>query len=68
MTDGKQMRIGIPKGSLEEATIAFAKAGWKTTSHHRNYFLEINDPDLTCPRAGLRKWPATWKAASSMPG
>jgi ATP phosphoribosyltransferase len=49
MVDGKQMRIGIPKGSLEEATVKlFAKAGWKVTSHHRNYFPEINDPELTC--------------------
>ena len=49
MADGKQLRIGIPKGSLEEATIKlFARAGWKITSHHRNYFPEINDPELTC--------------------
>ena len=49
MVDGKIMRIGIPKGSLEEATVKlFAKAGWKVTSHHRNYFPEINDPELTC--------------------
>ena len=47
--DGRQLRIGIPKGSLEEATVKlFAKAGWKVTSHHRNYFPEINDPELTC--------------------
>ena len=49
MAEEKQMRIGIPKGSLEEATVKlFAKAGWKVTSHHRNYFPEINDPELTC--------------------
>lgn len=49
MAQNKQMRIGIPKGSLEEATVKlFAKAGWKVTSHHRNYFPEINDPELTC--------------------
>lgn len=49
MADGRQMRIGIPKGSLEEATVKlFAKAGWKVTSHHRNYFPEINDPELSC--------------------
>lgn len=47
--DGKHLRIGIPKGSLEEATVKlFAKAGWKVTSHHRNYFPEINDPELDC--------------------
>ena len=42
------LRIGIPKGSLEEATIAiFARSGWKIATHHRNYFPEINDPELT---------------------
>ena len=49
MAGGQQLRIGIPKGSLEEATIKlFGRAGWKITSHHRNYFPEINDPQLTC--------------------
>jgi ATP phosphoribosyltransferase len=43
------LRLGLPKGSLEEATTKlFAKAGWKVTSHHRNYFPEINDEDITC--------------------
>lgn len=49
MADGKILRLGLPKGSLEEATMKlFARAGWKITSHHRNYFPEINDPELTC--------------------
>jgi len=43
------LRLGLPKGSLEEATTRlFAKAGWKVTSHHRNYFPEINDEEITC--------------------
>jgi len=45
----RRLRIGIPKGSLEEATVKlFAKAGWKITSHHRNYFPEVDDPELSC--------------------
>lgn len=41
------LKIGIPKGSLEEATLAlFAKSGWKISMRHRNYFPEINDPEL----------------------
>jgi ATP phosphoribosyltransferase len=48
MTQGSnELKIGIPKGSLEEATIAlFAKSGWKITMRARNYFPEVNDPEL----------------------
>lgn len=45
----KVLKLGIPKGSLQEATFKlFAKAGWKIREHHRNYFPAINDPDITC--------------------
>lgn len=41
------LKIGIPKGSLEEATLAlFARSGWKISMRHRNYFPEVNDPEL----------------------
>lgn len=44
---GSQLKIGIPKGSLEEATLGlFAKSGWKISMRHRNYFPEVNDPEL----------------------
>jgi len=44
-----QIRLGIPKGSLEAATISlFAQAGWKITPRSRNYYPAINDPDMTC--------------------
>jgi len=43
------LKIGIPKGSLQDATInLFARSGWKIRQHHRNYFPEINDPELQC--------------------
>lgn len=42
------LKIGIPKGSLEEATLAlFARSGWKISTRHRNYFPEVNDPELS---------------------
>lgn len=42
------LKIGIPKGSLEEPTLAlFAKSGWKISMRHRNYFPEVNDENLT---------------------
>ncbi len=45
----KQLKIGIPKGSLEKSTIAlFEKSGWKIKLMSRNYFPEIDDPELSC--------------------
>ncbi|HHB76068.1 MAG TPA: ATP phosphoribosyltransferase [Desulfobulbus sp.] len=45
----QQVKIGIPKGSLEKATIAlFEKSGWKIKLMSRNYFPEIDDPELSC--------------------
>ncbi|MEO5377959.1 MAG: ATP phosphoribosyltransferase [Magnetococcus sp. DMHC-6] len=44
-----KLKLGIPKGSLEEATIAlFAQAGWHIQTQLRNYFPSVNDADLTC--------------------
>ncbi len=45
----QQLKIGIPKGSLEKATISlFEKSGWKIKLISRNYFPEIDDPELSC--------------------
>ncbi|WP_165176809.1 ATP phosphoribosyltransferase [Desulfovibrio sp. ZJ369] len=42
------IKLGVPKGSLEEATInLFERAGWKIRKHARNYFPDINDPEIT---------------------
>jgi len=44
-----QLKLGIPKGSLENATVElFDQAGWKISSRTRNYFPTIDDPELTC--------------------
>ncbi|MBN1534665.1 MAG: ATP phosphoribosyltransferase [Spirochaetes bacterium] len=46
---GAKLKLGIPKGSLEKATIdLFAKAGWKIAVSSRNYFPSIDDPDIVC--------------------
>jgi ATP phosphoribosyltransferase len=43
------LKLGIPKGSLEGATLElFAQAGWRITPHARNYFPDIDDPDIRC--------------------
>jgi len=42
------IKLGVPKGSLEEATLSlFERAGWKIRQHHRNYFPDINDPEIS---------------------
>jgi ATP phosphoribosyltransferase len=44
-----KLRLGIPKGSLQDATIAlFARAGWSIYANGRSYFPSINDPDVEC--------------------
>ncbi|MBI5605121.1 MAG: ATP phosphoribosyltransferase [Deltaproteobacteria bacterium] len=43
------LKLGIPKGSLQEATInLFRKSGWKINVNSRNYFPEIDDPEIRC--------------------
>lgn len=44
-----KLRLGIPKGSLQEATIAlFARAGWSIYADGRSYFPSIDDPEIEC--------------------
>ena len=44
-----KLKLGIPKGSLEDRTIAlFERAGWKIDVNHRSYFPEINDDSIEC--------------------
>ena len=43
------LKLGIPKGSLEDATIElFKKSGWRIKLASRNYFPEVDDPELSC--------------------
>jgi ATP phosphoribosyltransferase len=44
-----KLRLGIPKGSLEKATIdLFRRSGWHIKVNGRSYFPDIDDPDITC--------------------
>ncbi len=44
-----KLKLGIPKGSLEAATIGlFQQAGWTIKSSSRNYFPSIDDPEIAC--------------------
>lgn len=43
------LKLGIPKGSLQDATIAlFKRSGWKINVNGRSYFPEINDSQIDC--------------------
>jgi ATP phosphoribosyltransferase len=43
------LKVGIPKGSLENATIElFKKSGWKINVSSRSYFPVVDDDELRC--------------------
>ena len=44
-----KLRIGIPKGSLQEATLQlFARAGLPAYTNGRSYFASTADPEIDC--------------------
>src|SRR6202451_3518042 len=44
-----KLKLGIPKGSLQEATIAlFERAGWHIYANGRSYFPGIDDSEIEC--------------------
>ncbi|MBN2059362.1 MAG: ATP phosphoribosyltransferase [Deltaproteobacteria bacterium] len=45
----KILKLGIPKGSLQNSTInLFEKSGWKIRINGRSYFPDINDENIEC--------------------
>ncbi len=45
----KILKLGVPKGSLENATIElFRKSGWRISVSSRSYFPSIDDEELAC--------------------
>jgi ATP phosphoribosyltransferase len=43
------LKLGIPKGSLQKATMGlFEKSGWKISINSRSYFPDINDDAIQC--------------------
>ncbi|HXW08174.1 MAG TPA: ATP phosphoribosyltransferase [Vicinamibacterales bacterium] len=44
-----KLKLGIPKGSLQDATIQlFARAGFNIYASTRSYFPAIDDPEIDC--------------------
>ncbi len=49
MSADRVLKLGLPKGSLEEATTAlFRKAGWRLSASARSYFPSIDDAEIAC--------------------
>lgn len=45
----EQLKLGLPKGSLQDATLAlFKKAGWNVSVSGRSYFPRIDDDTISC--------------------
>lgn len=43
------LKLGIPKGSLQDSTIAlFKRAGWKINVNGRSYFPDVDDETIEC--------------------
>jgi ATP phosphoribosyltransferase len=43
------LRLGIPKGSLQDATVQlFARAGFTLNVSSRSYFPSVDDPEIEC--------------------
>ena len=44
-----QIRLGLPKGSLQQATFQlFKKAGYTLRVSERSYFPDVDDPEISC--------------------
>src|SRR5688572_6482559 len=47
--DPMKLKLGIPKGSLQDATVhLFARAGFNIYVSSRSYFPTIDDPEIEC--------------------
>src|SRR3990170_3301382 len=43
------LRLAIPAGSLQDATITlFRKAGYNLSPERRSYYLSVDDPEIAC--------------------
>jgi ATP phosphoribosyltransferase len=61
------LKLGIPKGSLENATIdLFRRAGYNITTSSRSYFPGGRRPRASqcMSSSARRRWRATWRTGS----
>jgi len=58
MSDSKVLKLGIPAGSLQEATAdLFRKAGYKIQFASRSYYPSIDDPEIHCTLIRAQEMP-----------
>jgi len=58
MSNPKILRVGIPAGSLQEATgDLFRKSGYKLTFQSRSYYPSIDDPEIHCTLIRAQEMP-----------
>ncbi|MEY4614007.1 MAG: hypothetical protein RL179_1980 [Planctomycetota bacterium] len=58
MNSPRILRVGIPAGSLQEATgELFRKAGYKLTFQSRSYYPAIDDPEIHCTLIRAQEMP-----------
>src|SRR5688572_13305650 len=63
----QQLRLGIPAGSLQEATAElFRKAGYKVTFVSRSYYPAIDDPEIHCTLIRAQEMPRYVTTLSDM--
>ena len=56
--NGQILKLGIPAGSLQEATAElFRKAGYKITYASRSYYPAIDDPEIQCTLIRAQEMP-----------
>src|SRR6185295_19190948 len=61
----QQLRLGIPAGSLQEATAElFRNAGFKITFASRSYYPSIDDPEIHCTLIRAQEMPRYVEAGS----
>jgi ATP phosphoribosyltransferase len=49
MSPKRVLRLGLPKGTLQETTLRlFALAGYRVSAAARSYYPEIDDPEIEC--------------------
>ena len=64
-----KLMIGMPKGSLEEATLQlFARAGFPVAKSSRSYRPSFDDPSSTAASSAPRRSPAMLNMASLTAG
>jgi ATP phosphoribosyltransferase len=53
-----RLKLGIPKGSLQESTLElFARAGWRISVSSRSYFPTIDDAEIECMLVRAQEMP-----------